>query len=58
MHVGAVSVLLLRHHKSQRITDLLKRLDKDKLVGTLCFSDPATGETLQLEVFSSINVGS
>lgn len=43
MHLAAVSVLLLRHHNSPRIIDLLRRLDKDKMVGTLSYSDPATG---------------
>ncbi|KAF2348837.1 Oxidoreductase FAD/NAD(P)-binding [Trinorchestia longiramus] len=43
MHLAAVSVLLFRHHGKTRIMDLLKRLDKEKLVGTLSYSDPATG---------------
>ncbi|XP_042238822.1 uncharacterized protein LOC121877242 [Homarus americanus] len=43
MHIGAVSTLLFRHHNNPKIKDILSRLDKEKLVGTLCYSDPATG---------------
>ncbi|KAK8732376.1 hypothetical protein OTU49_007064 [Cherax quadricarinatus] len=43
MHIGAVANLLFRHHNSRRIKELLSRLDKDKLVGTLSYSDPVTG---------------
>uniref|UniRef100_A0A2P2I086 Acyl-CoA dehydrogenase n=1 Tax=Hirondellea gigas TaxID=1518452 RepID=A0A2P2I086_9CRUS len=43
MHTAVVATLLYRHHHSPRIVDLLKRLDRDKLVGTLSYSDPATG---------------
>nr|XP_027230670.1 uncharacterized protein LOC113822334 [Penaeus vannamei] len=43
MHLGAVSTLLFRYHNSPMAQDLLRRLDKEKLVGTLCYSDPATG---------------
>ncbi|XP_068236111.1 uncharacterized protein [Palaemon carinicauda] len=43
MHLGAVSTLLLRHHNNPKVIEHLKRLNKDKLVGTLSYSDPATG---------------
>ncbi|KAF0298302.1 NADH-cytochrome b5 reductase 1 [Amphibalanus amphitrite] len=43
MHICATAGLLLRHHNSETIKDILRRLDKDKLVGTLSYSDPATG---------------
>ncbi|CAL4065939.1 unnamed protein product, partial [Meganyctiphanes norvegica] len=43
MHLGALSALLLRYHNNPGAQDLLRRLDKDKLVGTLANSDPATG---------------
>jgi len=43
MHLNAVATLLHRYHNSPFIQDLLKRLDKDKLVGTESYSDPATG---------------
>ncbi|MPC78895.1 Short-chain specific acyl-CoA dehydrogenase, mitochondrial [Portunus trituberculatus] len=43
MHLGACAVLLLRHHNNPKIKDLLSRLNKEKLVGTLAYSDPATG---------------
>ena len=44
MHVGAVAALLLRHHKNPTIQELLRRLDKEKLIGTLVYSDPTTGK--------------
>ncbi|XP_013419518.1 uncharacterized protein LOC106180161 [Lingula anatina] len=43
MHVGAVATLLLRYHNNKLIKSVLQRLNKDKLVGTESFSDPATG---------------
>lgn len=43
MHTGAVAALLLRHHTSATAQALLRRLDRDVLVGTLSYSDPATG---------------
>ncbi|HWL18164.1 MAG TPA: acyl-CoA dehydrogenase family protein [Bradyrhizobium sp.] len=43
MHLGAVAAVLLRHHNSPRLKDLLKRLDKEVLIGTLSYSDPETG---------------
>lgn len=43
MHTSAVATLLFRYHDNPHIQDLLRRLDKDKLVGTLSYSDPATG---------------
>ncbi|XP_063877102.1 uncharacterized protein LOC135109604 isoform X3 [Scylla paramamosain] len=43
MHVVACSVLLFRYHNNRKQKDLLSRLDKEKLVGTQAYSDPATG---------------
>ena len=43
MHLGAVAAMLFRYHSNKIIQDVLTRLDKDKLIGTLVFSDPATG---------------
>lgn len=43
MHLGAVAALLFRYHSNKTIQDVLTRLDTDKLIGTLVFSDPATG---------------
>lgn len=43
MHLGAVAAMLFRYHNNKTIKDVLTRLDTDKLVGTLVFSDPATG---------------
>ncbi|XP_076065562.1 uncharacterized protein LOC143039423 [Oratosquilla oratoria] len=43
MHLGGCSTLLFRYHNNDCIKNLLSRLDKDKLVGTLSYSDPATG---------------
>ncbi|KAM7443135.1 hypothetical protein ABFA07_008076 [Porites harrisoni] len=43
MHLGAVAAMLFRHHDNKTLQDLLMRLDKDSLIGTLVFSDPATG---------------
>ncbi len=43
MHYGAVASLLLRHHHNDFIKDILCRLDKETLVGTLSYSDPETG---------------
>ncbi|OYY73382.1 MAG: acyl-CoA dehydrogenase, partial [Rhizobiales bacterium 35-66-30] len=43
MHLGAVAAALLRYHDNVRLTDILKRLDADVLIGTLSYSDPETG---------------
>ena len=43
MHLGAVAAMLFRYHSNKTIQDVLTRLDADKLIGTLVFSDPATG---------------
>ncbi|XP_068236172.1 uncharacterized protein [Palaemon carinicauda] len=43
MHLLASVLLCLKHHDSQEIQQLLSRLDRDKMVGTIAFSDPATG---------------
>lgn len=43
MHLGAVAAAAFRHHNNPTIQDILRRLDKDVLVGTLSYSDPETG---------------
>ncbi|XP_013415256.1 uncharacterized protein LOC106177115 [Lingula anatina] len=43
MHTSAVAGLCSRYHDSQLIQDVLRRLDQDKLIGTLSYSDPASG---------------
>ncbi len=43
MHCAAVAGAMLRHHDNAAIQDLMRRLDKECLVGTLSLSDPATG---------------
>lgn len=44
MHLGACATLLYRHHNNPTLKDVLRRLDKDCLIGTQVYSDPATGE--------------
>ncbi|MEO0396242.1 MAG: acyl-CoA dehydrogenase family protein [Cyanobacteria bacterium P01_A01_bin.137] len=43
MHLGAVAAALFRCHKNPELQSLLKRLDKEDLIGTLSYSDPETG---------------
>jgi alkylation response protein AidB-like acyl-CoA dehydrogenase len=43
MHIGAVAAALFRHHDSKPIQDIMRRIDKDCLVGTLSYADPETG---------------
>lgn len=43
MHLAATSAVLFRHHSSPSLKDLLSRLDREVLIGTLSFSDPETG---------------
>ena len=43
MHLGALSVILFRYHDNKTIQNLLRRVNKEKLIGTECYSDPATG---------------
>jgi alkylation response protein AidB-like acyl-CoA dehydrogenase len=43
MHLGAVAAAALRYHDSAPLRDILSRLDRDCLVGTLSYSDPETG---------------
>jgi alkylation response protein AidB-like acyl-CoA dehydrogenase len=43
MHLGAVAAALFRYHNSKPIQDIMRRIDKDCLVGTLSYSDPETG---------------
>lgn len=43
MHLGAVAGALFRAHDNPELQQLLKRLDKEVLIGTLSYSDPETG---------------
>jgi alkylation response protein AidB-like acyl-CoA dehydrogenase len=43
MHIGAVAAAMLRYHDNDAIQDIVGRIDKDCLVGTLSYSDPETG---------------
>ncbi len=43
MHIGAVAAAMFRSHDNPTIQELMKRLDRDVLVGTLSYSDPETG---------------
>ena len=43
MHYGACSAALFRYHNNNALKDILSRLDKDVLIGTLSYSDPETG---------------
>ena len=43
MHYGAVAAAALRHHDNKTLRDILSRVDKDVLIGTLSYSDPETG---------------
>ncbi|XP_047469723.1 complex I assembly factor ACAD9, mitochondrial-like [Penaeus chinensis] len=43
MHLGACTTLLFRYHNNPHLKELLKRITKEKLVGALSASDPATG---------------
>ena len=43
MHNGAVAAAMLRHHNSEPIKDIVRRLDNECLIGTLSYSDPETG---------------
>lgn len=43
MHTGAVAAALFRAKGNRALEDILKRLDRDVLVGTLSYSDPETG---------------
>jgi len=53
MHIGAVAAAAFRHHESKPIQDILRRIDKDCLVGTLSYSDPETGSHFWYPVSSS-----
>ena len=44
MHLSAVGTLLLHYHDNKAVQDVLRRLDKDMLIGTEVYSDPATGK--------------
>jgi alkylation response protein AidB-like acyl-CoA dehydrogenase len=43
MHIGAVAAAMLRCHGNPALQSLMKRLDKEVLIGTLSYSDPETG---------------
>lgn len=43
MHYGACSAALFRYHDNDALRDIMSRLDRDVLVGTLSYSDPETG---------------
>ncbi|PYV90516.1 MAG: acyl-CoA dehydrogenase [Acidobacteria bacterium] len=43
MHIGAVAAAMFRSHDNSTIRNLMKRLDRDVLIGTLSYSDPETG---------------
>src|SRR5947199_292022 len=53
MHTGAVAAALLRHHDNPALQDILKRIDKDCLIGTLSYSDPETGSHFWYPISSS-----
>lgn len=50
MHLGACSSALLRYHDNDTLKNLLGRLDKEKLIGTEIYSDPATGKLIILMI--------
>jgi len=56
MHLGACSTLLFRYHNNPKVQDLLRRLDKERLVGTLSYSDPATGGHFWFPLSSKVKV--
>ena len=43
MHIAPVAAAMFRAHHNPTIQDLMKRLDRDVLIGTLSYSDPETG---------------
>jgi alkylation response protein AidB-like acyl-CoA dehydrogenase len=43
MHLGAVAAALFRAHHSPELQQLLQRLDREVLIGSLSYSDPETG---------------
>src|SRR3546814_3598451 len=45
MHLGAVAAGLFRHHDSETLKDIFRRLYKDVLIGTLSYSHPQPGST-------------
>ncbi|WNZ24082.1 acyl-CoA/acyl-ACP dehydrogenase [Leptolyngbya sp. NK1-12] len=53
MHLGAVAALLFRAHNQPEFQDLLRRLDRDVLIGSLSYSDPETGSHFWYPVSSS-----
>ena len=49
MHTITVAALIPYHKGNATITDVLKRLDKDALIGTAAASDPTTGKLLKYQ---------
>lgn len=49
MHLGACSTLLFRYHNNPHLKKLLQRIPKEKLLGALSASDPATGKEMEGE---------
>ncbi|XP_042888990.1 uncharacterized protein LOC122264255 isoform X2 [Penaeus japonicus] len=43
MHVAAVAILVFECNDNPYIQDLLRRINKEKLIGTVAYSDPGTG---------------
>lgn len=53
MHLGAVAAAMLRSHGNDPIQDIMRRIDRDCLVGTLSYSDPETGSHFWYPISSS-----
>ena len=53
MHIGAVAAAMLRCHDNPTLQHLMKRLDKEVLIGTLSYSDPETGSHFWYPISSS-----
>ena len=53
MHLGAVAAAAFRHHDSEPIKDIFRRIDSDCLIGTLSYSDPETGSHFWYPMASS-----
>jgi alkylation response protein AidB-like acyl-CoA dehydrogenase len=53
MHLAAVAGAAFRHHDSEPIKDIFRRIDSDCLIGTLSYSDPETGSHIWYPLTSS-----
>ena len=53
MHLGAVAALLFRTADNPDFISVLKRLDREVLIGTLSYSDPETGSHFWYPISSS-----